>query len=135
MKKLILTAAIGMSTVAFGQNGNIFGSSALNEEKTVEKTVVASPVISSRVAPSAMAVGNKTQACIDAEKAWERRPNNNPNSDKYRRLRDAVKKNCGYDPVTQTGPTVPVDMLAFPLLASALALVVAFRKRIAGKLS
>lgn len=146
MKKLILTAAMfGLSVSGYSQQNSPFKSNRFDHKSIEENTQMnistgTKDIFNQKnipVASPAARISNcDAPKCVEARKKWY--GDGIQNSGQEKQFIGA----CGFaptygkiDPCDSNGSTVPVDMLAFPLLASALALVVAFRKRIAGKLS
>lgn len=144
MKKLILTAAfISTSTMGFAQQNNVFGDSPFQIQKHKTERVEATNTTTLNNSPAAYATaaalpkptcsvkGKYPQNLEEAMRMAEENGVNNQTNQNYLCAMEWVR----YFQSIQDQNTVPVDGIAFPLMASALALMVAFRKRIAGTLS
>lgn len=146
MKKLILTATLlSVNAIAFGQfenSGNIFNNKVEASAPATESSVPAytapsqsNPSTFSQTGSSTYAVAalppnnyNPPKNCEEARANlafWQDK--NNP--DKLQMAQAYVAQLCGNE------PTVSIDNLTYPLIASALFFIVAYRRRIAGVLS
>lgn len=123
MKKLILTAAIGMSSMAFAQtssNENPFGTIYPSEQTTIAKH------------GNSNGKGSNLRPIEDVQAAavnpWG---NCKAAANQYRNGKITLDELKSYGCNPDGTEIVPVDGVVLPLLLSALALIVAFRRRIA----